>query len=144
MAKKKTNPHGANQYKVDPRQALFLALYLDPKSPTFSNALQSALKAGYEQYYAEAITSKMPTWLAEKVRDNDLVAKAEENLKEFVEMKHGGDPRWGKIKADISKFVAERLKKEKWSARHELTGPNGESLLAPEKKEKIKKALDDL
>ena len=40
-----------NQYKPDPRQALFLKHYLDPKSPTFSNALQSALKAGYEQEY---------------------------------------------------------------------------------------------
>jgi hypothetical protein len=58
------NPNKANQYRPDPRQSLFLSYYLDPKSKTFSNALQSALKAGYEQEYAESITAKMPTWLS--------------------------------------------------------------------------------
>ena len=32
---------------LTPQQKLFLANYLNPKSETFSNALQSALKAGY-------------------------------------------------------------------------------------------------
>lgn len=141
--KKKTNPNGANQHKPDPRQSLFLALYLDPKSETFSNAFQSALKAGYEKEYAVVLTGQMPAWLSEKLKDNQLIAQAEKNLKEFTEMDPGRDSRWGKIKADISKFVVERLNKEKWAHRHELTGPKGEPLMA-EKKAKIKKALDDL
>ena len=116
----KTNPHGANQHVPDPRQSLFLANYLDPKSPTWSNAYQSALSAGYEDEYAKAITAKMPTWLAEKVNDTYLINKAESNLREFSE---DSEPR---IKADITKFVAERLNKAKYAQRQEQTGPSGE------------------
>lgn len=119
----KTNPHGANQYKVDPRQALFLQYYLDPKSKTFSNALQSALKAGYAQEYAERITAQMPTWLAEKLRDEYLISKAEENLREFLE--NGSE----KTKADITKFVLSRLAKAKYAERQELTGKDGERII---------------
>ncbi|RMD72955.1 MAG: hypothetical protein D6822_00430 [Cyanobacteria bacterium J149] len=119
----RSNPNKANQYKPDPRQSLFLSNYLDPKSKTFGNALQSALKAGYAQEYAEAITAKMPAWLAEKVRDTYLVSKAEENLKEFLE---NGDE---KIKADITKFVLSRLAKAKYSERQEVTGKDGKDLV---------------
>lgn len=141
IGKKKNNPNGANQYKVDPRQALFLAYYLDPKSDTFSNALQSALKAGYEQQYAESLTAKMPDWLSEKVGDKLMLSKAEKNLNEMLDMPvrtlewegHGEDaeqvvttePALVKIKQDTAKFVAERLGKGKWSSRNELTGKDG-------------------
>lgn len=119
----KTNPHGANQYKVDPRQALFLKYYLDPKSKTFSNALQSAIKAGYDDEYAKTITGKMPKWLAEKIRDTYLISKAEENLKEFLE--NGSE----KTKADITKFILSRLAKAKYSERKEVTGKDGKDLV---------------
>lgn len=76
----------ANQYEIDPRQALFLAAYMDPKSETFSNALQSALKAGYSQEYAESITSKMPAWLSESVGSSAMVMQAEAHLKEVLAM----------------------------------------------------------
>lgn len=109
--------------KPDPRQTLFLVNYLDPKSETFSNALQSALKAGYTQEYAENITHKMPDWLTEKVGDGYLIKKAEENLKEFLEEKK--DKR---LKADLTKFVLERLNKNKYSSRNEHTGKDGERL----------------
>ena len=42
----------------DPRQASFLAYYLNPKSDTFSNALQSGIKAGYSEEYSKVILSK--------------------------------------------------------------------------------------
>jgi len=42
----------------DPRQALFLAHYLNPKSDTFSNAYQSGIKAGYSEEYSKVILSK--------------------------------------------------------------------------------------
>ncbi|MCR4323945.1 MAG: hypothetical protein NUV37_03190 [Nanoarchaeota archaeon] len=138
---KKTNPNKANQWRPDPRQSLFLQYYLDPNSETFSNALQSALKAGYEQYYAETITSKMPTWLAESVGDSKMIKQAEKNLEEFLTMdtvnqgttKTGetfeyDDPRMKKIKSDVSQFVLERLYKKKYSQRNELTGKEGEDL----------------
>lgn len=84
-----TNPHGANQYKLDPRQALFLSYYLDPKSQSFGVATKSAVLAGYEQEYAENIMSKMPTWLSVKVeefRSNTLLEKAERNINKYLEM----------------------------------------------------------
>ena len=120
------NPHGANQYQPDPRQSLFLAHYLDPKSETFSNALQSALKAGYSQETSESITSNMPTWLSESLGDNLLIKKAEENLLYFLT-----ETKDEKIKQDTTKFVAERLNKKKYSTRSELTGADGKDLPAP-------------
>lgn len=65
---------------LTPQQQLFLKYYLDPKSPTFGNALQSALKAGYAQEYAESITYKMPDWLSENVGKATLLNKANKNL----------------------------------------------------------------
>lgn len=127
-----SNPNGANQHIPDPRQALFLAGYLDPKSQTFGNGLQSALAAGYDENYAKTLTAKMPTWLEEKVRDSYIVQKAEKNLQEFIEMetknnqttKDGSvfeydDPQLKRIKADITKFALERLAKGKYAQRNE-------------------------
>jgi hypothetical protein len=134
------NPNKANQWRPDPRQSLFLQNYLNPESETFSNALQSALKAGYKKEYAESITDQMPTWLSEGLGDDYMLKKAESNLKEFLEMdtinesltKSGikvsyDDPKLKKIKADISTFVAERIGKSKWSQKyeHKVTGAIG-------------------
>lgn len=110
-----------NQYMVDPRQASFLKYYLDPKSETFSNALQSALKAGYEQEYAENITHLEPNWLSEAVGSEQMIKKAERNLNKILDL----DPeREGKIDtgvlkvvADTSKFITERLAKDKYSSK---------------------------
>lgn len=123
----KTNPKGANQYKPDPRQALFLANYLNPKKDTFGNAYQSAIKAGYEHGYAKEITSAMPTWLEENTRTEYIVKRAEKNLQEFL------DPEFedNKIKADMSKFALSRLNKQKYSERQELTGKDGKDLPTP-------------
>ena len=137
----KQNPNKANQYVPDPRQSLFLSYYLDPKSKTFSNAYQSAKKAGYEEEYSQNITSLMPTWLSESIGDQYLIKKAEENLKEFLEMETKtvkpigdkvveiNDPQLTKIKQDTTKFVAERLNKQKYSTRSELTGAEGKDIV---------------
>lgn len=71
---------------LDPRQSLFLSIYMDPKSPTFSNALQSALRAGYSQEYAENITAQMPVWLSENLGKEKRVHLAEAHLDEILEM----------------------------------------------------------
>lgn len=111
----------ANQYQVDPRQALFLKSYLDPNSPTFSNALQSALKAGYEQEYAENITHLEPDWLSEAIGTDQMIKKAERNLNKILDMdpeKEGKvDTGVLKVVADTSKFVTERLAKDKYSSK---------------------------
>lgn len=118
------NPNGANQYKVDPRQALFLSYYFDQKSETFSNALQSALKAGYEEEYAKTITAQMPTWLSENIREAKIIKQAEKNLNNFL----SDEEEDKKIKADMTKFALERLNKVKYSARQELTGEDGKEI----------------
>lgn len=132
-----------NQYMVDPRQSIFLANYLDQKSPTFSNALQSALAAGYAQEYAENITSQAPDWLSERLgelRSEQMLRKAERNLDEMLDLPSkvqalgqfgpifegkGKDkkpvmtyaPTLLKIKIDTSQFIAERLGKSKYGSK---------------------------
>lgn len=80
-------PKGGNQWVTDPRQALFLAYYKDPKSTTFANATQSALRAGYKSEYAEAIINQMPQWLSGYLGNtSSLLSKAERNLEEFIDL----------------------------------------------------------
>lgn len=66
--------------EFDPRKIAFAAAYLDPLSPTYSNALQSALRAGFAQEYAESIMSKKLKWVAEIVGKQTLLDIAKKNL----------------------------------------------------------------
>jgi hypothetical protein len=88
----RTNPHGVNQYTPpDPRQAFFLSYFLDPKSETFSNCYQSAIKVGFSEAYAKVLTSQMPDWLSEKLREIELdsmVLKAKRNLDLILDIPH--------------------------------------------------------
>jgi len=101
--------------KLDPRQIRFLELYLDPNSDTFGSATSSAVKAGFSKEYAKTITTKNLKWLSENVSDLELVKKALDNLEEFLNEKEDK-----KIKADITKFVLERLHKKKFSQKSEV------------------------
>lgn len=119
MSKRKSNPNGANQYVLDPRQELFFSNYFDPKSDTFSNGLQSALKAGFSEEYAKVLMSKMPTWLSEKVNEMSMLSKAERNINKVLDLetknKEGDEePQLLKIQSDVSKFIAERLGRKKY------------------------------
>lgn len=123
-----------NQYKPDPRQAEFLINYLDTSSETFGNALQSALKAGYAQEYAENITHLMPDWLSERIGDESLITKAEGALLEalgYTSKDETGkvDAGVGRLKLDAAKLVLKGMKKEKYSERYEHTGKDGETLV---------------
>ncbi len=82
-----TNPNGVNQYtEPDPRQALFLSLYLNPKSKTFANAYQSAMAAKYSEAYSAQITAVLPDWLVENMRQRSFVEKAEQHFREVLEV----------------------------------------------------------
>lgn len=110
---------------LEPRQIDFLKYYLDKKSKTFSNAYQSALKAGFEEEYAKNLTSLMPKWLSEsieKLNYEKLLAKAEKNIDILL------DSEDEKIKADITKFTTGRLGKKRWSDRIEHTGEDGKAI----------------
>lgn len=95
MAKKKSET-------LDPRQALFLELYLNPKSKTFSNIYQSAMEAGYTENYASNLNSKV-SWVVENSREitkDKLVKKAKKVLDKSL------DSEDEKIAQDTAKFIA--------------------------------------
>ena len=66
-----TNPYGANQYVMDPRQKMCWDLYVNPKSETFGNAAQSAIKAGYTDKTANQITTE--DWFIGKLRRMNML-----------------------------------------------------------------------
>lgn len=118
---------------LTPQQELFLSEYTNPKSDTFANALQSALKAGYSQEYSESITYQLPDWLSENLGDMKRLRKAEKNLDEVQNLNildENGKPDAQiidkRIKVDF--FLAERLNKQKYSTRTEMTGKDGKDL----------------
>lgn len=129
---------------LTPQQKAFLKCYFDPKSETWSNGYQSALRAGYTEQYAKVITTKDLEWLSENVSDTLIVQKAEKNLVEALD--GGMDATDGpkQIKYKATEFSLKALRKEKYSERKELTGPNGERLFTPSKEEedRINKALE--
>lgn len=144
-----TNPNGANQFLLDPRQKLCWESYVNPKSATFGNAYQSAISAGYEEAYARTITDS--EWFREKVRRMNLLVKAERVLDETLDMEdinpilYNGapiildgkalvkrDPALTKIKQDSAKFIASTQgKDEGYSNRTEHTGADGKDLPTP-------------
>lgn len=134
MAKEKvqTNPNGANQYQMDPRQKLCWDSYINPASKTFGNATQSAILAGYEPDYADQITTV--EWFKGKVRRLNMLSKGEKVLDETlsydaIDEKGKVDVGIAKIKLDAAKFVNSTLgKDEGYSTRQEMTGKDGKDL----------------
>lgn len=120
----------ANQYQTDPRQTLFLTYYLDPKSETFSNALQSGIRAGYTEEYSKTLMSQLPEWLSESINDNELLKKAEKRLKQILDFEPVDEE--GRIDNSLLanqmkaiNLVAKGIGKSKYSERVENTGKDG-------------------
>lgn len=128
-----TNPNGANQYTLDPRQNLCWSYYVNPKSETFGNALQSALKAGYEESYSRTITDT--EWFCEKVRRLNMLSKAEKVLDKTLDLpavtEEGKvDVALLRVQTDVSKHLTITLgKNEGYSTRIENTGADGKDLI---------------
>ena len=124
-----TNPNGANQYHLDPRQKLCWEFYINPDSPTFSNGLQSALRAGYEDGTARQVTT-LP-WFVEKCRYNNFVSKAEKVLEKTLN--YETEDADGNVKVDLLRVqtgvattIVTTLGKDKgYSTRSEFTGKDG-------------------
>ena len=127
---------------LTPQQELFLASYTDPKSNTFGNATQSAIKAKYTQDYADNIMALLPEWLSENIGDMRRLKKAEKNLEEVQNFEVVNDE--GKVDVNlldkrikVDMFLAERLNKQKYSTRAEVTGKDGADLI-PDKQSNAK------
>lgn len=70
--------------RADPRKVLFLANYFDRESPTWGNAKQSAIRAGFSVEYAECITYQRPDWFSEFLGSHDLGDLAERHITETL------------------------------------------------------------
>jgi len=130
-----TNPNGANQFLLDPRQKLFWEKYSNPKSETFGNITQSGLSVGYTEGYSDEIGQS--DWFREKLWKLNSVFSSERKMKELLELdlNNGGDKvdvGIARIQADLVKFLASTLGKEEgYSSRTEHTGANGADLPTP-------------
>ena len=132
-----------DKLELSPQQQEFLKNYLNPKSKTWGNALQSAIDAGYTEEYAKVMISRDLDWLSEYVKKNNLVIKAEKNM----EMALDGlldDPEKGKkeLQYKASEFILKTQGKDLgYTERTELTGKDGEKLientLTQEEKDKL-------
>lgn len=128
---KRSNPNKVNQYTApDPRQSLFLSYYLDPKSDTFANALQSGIRAGYTEEYSKTLMSQLPAWLSESISDQELLHKAEKRLKQILDFEPVDEE--GRIDNSLLAnqmkavtLVAKGIGKNKYSERVEQTGKDG-------------------
>lgn len=70
----------------DPRRQSFAIAYFDQSSDTYSNALQSAIKAGYTSEYAKNLLANKPKWLWDIVGKMDLIDDLKKNLKYHVNL----------------------------------------------------------
>jgi len=118
-----------------PKQITFLAKYHDPKSDTYGNAFRSAIISGFSTEYARNVTAQMPKWLSETLEDSKMLRKAERNIDSFLDLETKEpvitttgilidkntdevitkeNSNLLRIKADTSKFVAEKIGRKKW------------------------------
>lgn len=131
--------------EFNPQQELFLKSFLDPKSTTFGNYLQSALKAGYSQEYSESISYQMPEWLSDALGKSRMVQKAEKNLDLALDGLLDDQEKGKKeIQWKATDFTLSRLRKDVYSERQEVTGKDGSPLvpqLNDDEKNKLKELL---
>lgn len=121
---------------LSPQQELYLERYTNPKSPTFANSYRSALEAGYSESYADNLHHLLPEWLEESLGDFKRLKRAEKNLDEVQNLNilnEDGKPDSQLIekRTKVDMFILERLNKQKYSSRTELTGKDGKDLPVP-------------
>ena len=133
---------------INPKAEIFTQFFLVPTSPTFMNARGSAIRAGYSEHYADSITVQRPKWYIEITESADfrraqMLDIAERNLLTSVAME-SDDRDDRKIKHDATKFVTERLGRDKYSTRQEITGADGRRLFTNETRDGAKMPLATL
>ena len=117
----------AKEKEFTPQQIKFAMFYYLPDSPTFGNALQSALRAGFSDQYARSITVKNLNWIKDVVSEiggkgvtkDKLVRKAKRVLDKSL------DSEDEKIAQDTAKFIAKTT--TEFSEKQDIVS-NGETL----------------
>ena len=121
----RTKQELANRYT--PQQIEFAMRYYFPDSTTYGNALQSALKAGYSQEYAESITTRNLDWM-EKIL-SEIVGRPEDKQSLVVKAKKvlnkALDSEDEKLAQDTAKFIAKST--PEFAEKQDITS-NGETL----------------
>lgn len=125
-------------HKPNIQAQMFATFFLDPTSKTFWNARGSAIRAGYSEQYADSITVQKPKWYVEltesaEYRRAEMLKMAEVNMHRRL----GSVPETDvdkRLQADTDKFVTERLGKQYYSTRQEVTGADGRALFDEEKR----------
>lgn len=110
-----------------PQQIKFVMFYYLPDSPTYGNARQSALRAGFSDKYSRNITVKNLNWIKDVVLEiggkgvtkDKLVRKAKRVLDKSL------DSEDEKIAQDTAKFIAKTT--TEFSEKQDIVS-NGETL----------------
>lgn len=117
---------------TDPRQAMALSYYKNPKSETFGDLANSMKRAGYSPKSLSGIYSKPPAWLTQNTfEDVKAIKRAETNLRRYNDMniepdgiKSKTDIEKAKIQLDASKFILKTQAKQKYNDTDEVEAPN--------------------
>lgn len=110
-----------------PQQIKFAMFYYLPDSPTYGNARQSALRAGFSDKYSRNITVKNLNWIKDVVLEiggkgvtkDKLVRKAKRVLDKSLDSENE------KIAQDTAKFIAKTT--TEFSEKQDIVS-NGETL----------------
>ena len=114
-------PEQKKEKRFTPQQIDFAMRYYLPNSPTYGNALQSALKAGFSETYAKNITVFDLKWLEDIVLEiigeptdkKNLVAKSKRVLNRSLDSKND------KLAQDTAKFIA--MSDREFSLKQDIT-----------------------
>lgn len=126
--------------RPNPRQLAFVEYYTSPASPTFSNATQSAIRAGYSEQYAKTLPQKYLIPLAERMTEKQrvdteeriamrsaMLYDAERALHSDIKIPDEAVPAMRAIRQKSSALIAETLGKDVYSRRSETV--NGGAVL---------------
>lgn len=138
----------ATRKAFNPKAEMFAQVFLDPTSKTFMNVRGSAIRAGYSELYASNITVQEPKWWKElqasaEFNRAEMLHAAEKNIKRTLVREPETDTQQ-KLQHDASKFVSERLGKQFYSTRQELTGADGRRLFTNEQRASAKTPVASL
>lgn len=141
-------PRRKKVYEPTPKALMFWEKYTNPNSPTYSNARQSALAAGYSDAHAKSrihvqTIPKMKQYIAENYhggktipdkiveqaeKREKMLEKAEQNIEKDLSIgDHEGEKLRG-IRNKTTLFVAETLGKDNYSRRSEVVNTGYEAL----------------